>query len=361
MKRYVSPSVYLEGLNNDFESQSRESSSTINLITNMSKSLKSSMISSDIVNNYSYIGIDISKDKLDIFISEKNQYLTIKNSKSDINKFLKSSHLKNLIGDPLLVCESTGGWERILLNCSLENNIDIHIAHASKIYYFAKSKGILAKTDKLDAKIISSFAISEQLQPSIINSEIDLELKDLMMRKTQLKTNLCIEKQRQRKHLSKRVQQSITKTIKLYKNEIDLIDKEINQIFNSKESYQESKKILQSMTGIGNETSQILIILLPELGKVNKRQIAALTGVAPYNNDSGKKFGKMKIKGGRMEVRNVLYMASLSAIRYNKTMQDYFNKLVQNGKMKKVALIAVMRKMITILNSLMKQRTYCKN
>ena len=327
----------------------------------MSKSLKSREINSSMSIVYSYIGVDVSKDKLDIFIYDKDQYFTIPNNKSSINKFIKSSHLKNLDNSPMFVCESTGGWERILSMSLVTSGIDIHVAHASRIYYFAKSKGILAKTDKLDAKIISFFAVSEKLEPSVVNDELSIELKDLMMRKTQLKTNLCIEKQRQRKHLAKRVQKSIERTINLYKKEISSLDKEINAIFSKKDFYKKSKDILQSMKGVGNETAQTLIILLPELGKVNKRQIAALTGVAPYNNDSGKKIGRMKIRGGRMEVRNVLYMAALSAIRYNKIMKEYFEKLVRNGKIKKVALVAVMRKMITILNSLMKQQTFCRN
>jgi transposase len=112
------------------------------------------------------------------------------------------------------------------------------------------------------------------------------------------------------------------------------------------------------MKGVGNEVSQSLIVLLPELGKVNKRQIAALTGVAPYNNDSGKRTGRMRTMGGRVNVRNILYMACLSAIRYNKSMKEYYERLVNNGKIKKVALIAVMRKMIVVLNSMMKNQVF---
>lgn len=321
----------------------------------MSYTLKSSNIDSNNC-NYSYIGVDVAKDKLDIFISSNNQFLTIPNNKTNINKFIKS-YLVNL-DKPLVVCETTGGWERIMLLCLTKHSISSRVAHASKIYHFAKSKGILAKTDKLDAKTIASFAISENLEPINLFDETHIELKDLVMRKIQIKQSICTEKQRQRKHLSKRVQQSINKTINFLEKETQSLDKQINKIFDSQEQYLKDSKILKSMKGIGDITTQTLLVLLPELGKVNKKQIAALTGLAPYNNDSGKKNGRRRIKGGRYEVRNVLYMASLSSIRYNPVMKEYYDKLVKNGKLKKIALIAVMRKMIVILNSLMANGVY---
>jgi len=320
----------------------------------MSSSLKSSNINSE--SSHSYIGVDVAKDKLDFFIYDKNQFFTISNNKTSINQFIKS-HIKDL-DKPLIVCETTGGWERIMLVCLVENNINSHLAHASKIYYFAKSKGILAKTDKLDAKIITLFSISEKLEPSSIADEESIELKDLVMRKIQLKRTISTEKRRQRKYLSKNVQKSLDKSILFCQKEIVTLDKQINKIFDTKESYIKANKILRSMIGVGDTTAQTLIVLLPELGKVNKRQIAALAGVAPYNNDSGKRNGRMRIRGGRIEIRNALYMACLSSIRYNKVMKEYYERLVEKGKIKKIALIAVMRKMLVILNSLMANKVY---
>jgi transposase len=304
--------------------------------------------------SYSYVGVDISKDKLDFFISDDSRFITISNSKLAIEKFIKSHLLK--LDNPLVTCESTGGWERILLLHLASNNIHSHTAHATKIYHFAKSKGILAKTDKLDAKTIASFAIAEQLKPSSIHDPISLELKDLVMRKVQIKDTLCSELQRQRKHLSKAVQASIKNTVTFYRKELVKLDEKIDKIFNYSPKYIEDNNILQSMKGVGNVTSQTLIVLLPEIGKLNKRQIAALAGVAPYNNDSGRKNGIRRIKGGRMEVRNVLYMAALSSVRFNPTMKKYYKQLLERKKLKKVALVAVMRKMLVILNSLMANR-----
>lgn len=317
----------------------------------MSNSLKSSIADID----YSYIGVDISKDKLDIFIHDTNQFITISNNKTSINKFIKSCLSK--ISNPLIVCESTGGWERLMLLHLTKFNISFHVAHATKIYHYAKSKGILAKTDKLDAKTIALFAISEKLLPSNNIDEVQMELKDLVMRKIQLKTSLCSELQRRRKHLSKSVRDSIDKTVNFYKKELIKLDKEIHKIFDSSQRYTDDNKIIQSMKGVGDVTAETMIVLLPELGKVNKRQIAALVGVAPYNNDSGRKSGRRRIKGGRMEIRNVLYMAALSSIRYNETIKKYYHQLLERKKEKKIALIAVMRKMLVILNSMMANRT----
>lgn len=327
----------------------------------MSYSLKSSKANitsnsrSNSNNNCSYIGVDVAKDKLDIFISDTNQFLTIPNNKTNINKFIKS-YLSKIL-NPLIVCESTGGWERIMLLHLTKSNIAFNVAHATKIYHYAKSKGILAKTDKLDAKTIASFAISEQLPASNMVDEVQVELKDLVMRKVQLKNNLCSELQRQRKHLSKAVQNSIDRTVYFYKKELLKLDKQINKIFDSSQQYIADNRIIKSMKGVGGVTAETMIVLLPELGKVNKRQIAALVGVAPYNNDSGRKSGRRRIKGGRMEIRNVLYMAALSSIRYNPIMKKYYHQLLERQKIKKIAVIAVMRKMLVILNSMMANRT----
>lgn len=322
----------------------------------MSKSLKSSNVnSSSNHNSYNYIGVDVAKDKLDIFIYDTNKFITITNNKSAINKFIKSYLVK--LDNPLIVCESTGGWERILLFSLFSNNINTHVAHATKIYHFAKSKGILAKTDKLDAKTIASFAIAQQLEPSNANDHISLELKDLVMRKVQIKNIICCELQRNRKHLSKKVQESIKKSITFHKKQIAQLDEEIHGIFNSSHQYLEDNNILKSMKGIGDVTSQTLIVLLPEIGKLNKRKIAALAGVAPYNNDSGRKNGIRRIQGGRIEVRNALYMAALSAIRFNPVMKKYYQQLLERNKLKKIALIAVMRKMLIILNSMIANKT----
>jgi len=314
----------------------------------------SSNFNSNSNNNYSYIGVDVAKDKLDIFISDTGQFLTIPNNKTNINKFIKS-HLSK-VSTPLIVCESTGGWERIMLLHLTKSNIAFNVAHATKIYHYAKSKGILAKTDKLDAKTIASFAISEQLSTSNVVDEVQMELKDLVMRKVQLKNNMCSELQRQRKHLSKTVQNSIDRTVSFYRKELLKLDKEINKIFESSDQYIADNKIIKSMKGVGDVTAETMIVLLPELGKVNKRQIAALVGVAPYNNDSGRKSGRRRIKGGRMEIRNVLYMAALSSIRYNPLMKKYYHQLLERQKIKKIAVIAVMRKMLVILNSMMANR-----
>ena len=286
-----------------------------------------------------------------IFSSQiPTQAITVSNNKTAIDNFVNSHLIK--LTNPLIVCESTGGWERVMLVHLAKHNIATHVAHASKIHHYAKSKGILAKTDKLDSKIITAFAISEQLHPSVVFEESQIELKDLVMRQVKLKESMCAEMQR-RKHLTKRVQESIKKTIAFYQKELLKLDSEINQIFAASEKYKKDNEIIKSMKGAGAVTAQTMIVLLPELGKINKRQIAALVGVVPYNHDSGRKNGRRKISGGRAEVRNVLYMAALVATRYNPVMKKYYQQLLERKKEKKVSLVAVMRKMLVIFNSMM--------
>jgi transposase len=178
----------------EFESQSRDLFLTINsqfICPHFEKSRKSIPGINNPNNSNSYVGVDISKDKLDFFISDNSRFITISNSKIAIEKFIKSDLLK--LDNPLVTCEATGGWERILLLQLASHNIHSHTAHATKIYHFAKSKGTLAKTDKLDAKTIASFAISEQLKPSSVHSPISLELKNLVMRKVQIKDSVCAQ------------------------------------------------------------------------------------------------------------------------------------------------------------------------
>ena len=149
------------------------------------------------------------------------------------------------------------------------------------------------------------------------------------------------------------MQESIKKTFAFYLKELLKLDSEINQIFAASEKYKKDNEIIKSMKGAGAVTAQTMIVLLPELGKINKRQIAALVGVVPYNHDSGRKNGRRKISGGRAEVRNVLYMAALVATRYNPVMKKYYQQLLERKKEKKVSLVAVMRKMLVIFNSMM--------
>ena len=298
-----------------------------------------------------YIGADVAKAKIDIYDPINKQHLTILNNNKSIAEF--SNKYKNYKGEIIFICEATGGYERVFATSLTELDFTVHIAHSSKIFHFAKCKGVLAKTDKLDAKLISEFGEFANISCSNVLAKDNFELKDLMMRKVQIKEIMKTEMQRRREHLPALVQESINESIEYYKSQIKKLSKAINNILSKSEKYSAQLDLLKTMKGVGDETAQTMLILLPELGKLNKREIASLAGLAPYNNESGKGGKQRKIKGGRILVRNALYMSILSAIRFNQKIREYYLKKLDPTRTKK-AMVAAMRKMLIILNSMMK-------
>lgn len=305
-------------------------------------------------NNEFIIGIDVAKSKLDIFILPSSEHFVIDNKKSDITKFfaefLKKHELKNV---KMCVMESTGGYEKLLAKLLTKMEFPVHIAHPNQVYHFAKSRKLFAKTDKIDSRILAYFGELLDLESSSLLTEQEELLKQLASRRLQLTDTLTIEKCRLKDHLAKDTRRSIIRFIKLIKREIELIENKIKELIESNEKEKERADLLQTLKGIGKQTAHLLVALLPELGKLTRSQIALLTGLAPKNNDSGSKKGYRAIQGGRFYVRKSLYMPALCAIRYNEPLKTYYKKLVDKGKQPKVAIVAVMRKMIITLNAML--------
>lgn len=303
-----------------------------------------------------FIGIDVSKDTLDISVSCKN--ISISNNKKSIDKFIKS--LNADLDNTMVVIDLTGGYEHLAVECFYNAGFNVHRAEGRKVKAFMRSLGKYAKTDKIDAKMLALYG--EKLQENLTlfaPKERDYQkIKTLSSRLMDLKDMLQKEKNRLKAPNNDMIKKSCSRLIKLLEKEILSLEEEINLSIKSNENLSRKKEILLEQKGIGNVVSNTLLASLPELGEVNRRQITAISGLAPYANDSGKYSGYRKTKGGRKEVKKALFMAALSAIKNDKKLKVFYEKLLANGKKKMVAITAVMRKIIVIINAKIKHACY---
>lgn len=296
------------------------------------------------------IGIDVGKTFLDIYILELNRYWRTDNTRSDIRELVKM--LKRFNVDRIVV-EATGGYERKVVEALAEVELPVVVVQPMNIRQFAKAQGVLAKTDKIDARVIAQFAAIMQPEVRKISSKKVRYIRDLLARKRQLMESRTQELNRLHK-ADKLLEATHRRLIKVLDKEVEWVNtrltKEVAQVTEWEHTYQ----LLLTVPGIGAGVAHTLLGELPELGSLTNRQVGALCGLAPYNRDSGAMRGKRRIKGGRAPIRTMLYMAMLSAIQCNSVIQRFYNRLVAEGKHKKVALTACMRKMMTILNAMVR-------
>lgn len=305
--------------------------------------------------DYTTIGIDVSKATLDICFLPTGEYLHISN---DINGFKR---LKKYVGTSKvgkILMESTGSYHRSLQKFLTAAGFKVFVVNPRQIRDFAKACAVLAKTDKIDAEVIAQYGERMPLQDKIKKDLFHEDLKDLVTRRRQIVYAIVKEKNHLEKMNSKLIIKSVKVSITFLQKQLAEIDDLILNFIQSHELYQQVYNQLLSVKGLGKITATVLIAELPELGRVNKRQIAALVGVAPMNCESGTFRGQRHIRGGRMTVRNTLYMAAVASIRANDVLKDYYNRLRNNGKAPKMALTAVMRKLIIFLNSLISKEFF---
>lgn len=299
-------------------------------------------------------GIDVSKEWLDVSIEGKVS--RINQTKESIEAFIKQNRANEK--PTLAVLESTGGYEQLIANCLEGAGLLVHIAHPNRVRDYAKAKGRLAKTDKIDARILEGYG--EFIDPKIIRdlpSELQLKLNALSGRLAQLKENHHQESCRMGLVKEKEIKESHKSLIQLLVKQIEKIESQLLSLIETDECLSQKYKLLRSMKGVGPVLAITLLAELPELGRVSKKEIAALVGVAPVTKESGKCKGKAVTQYGRKAVRKVLYMGALVAARHNKRMEVFYQNLLAKGKLKKVALVAVMRKMIVILNAMVQSNT----
>ena len=308
-------------------------------------------------NENNFVGIDVAKNELVVHVLPTNQQLAVPHSVTGIKELLK---LFKEINPKQILLEATGGLERELLTNLVAHGFTSVVINPRQARDLAKGLGQLAKTDAVDARMLALFAQLQHFEARPVPSRETQEMNDLVTRKQQLIDMRTMEKNRLQQTKQKAVRKSVEKIIDALDKQLVDIETKISAMIDANPDWNEKDKILQSVPGVGPKTSQVLISALPELGTLNRQEIAALVGVAPFADDSGTKSGKRRIRGGRADVRAALYMATFSAIRHNSTLKAFFERLVADGKKYKVALVATMRKMITILNVMLKTKTYWK-
>ena len=298
------------------------------------------------------VGIDVAKDTLDIAILGEKKASQVRNDEAGITKLIKELQSLKI---EMIVVEATGGYQRAVVLGLYEAGLPVAVVNPSRVRQYARASGLLAKTDKLDAFNLAEFG--KQMKPRRFEakSEAGRYVSALLVRRRQVEEMLKAEKSRLRT-VYKEMRGSVERMIEVLKEEIKQLEKELDQFMQENEEWQTQEQILTSAKGVGRVTATTLLAELPELGKLDRKKIAALVGLAPMNADSGKKRGYRKTKGGRMEVRNVLYMSTLVATRYNPLIQAQYQQLLKRGKVKKVALTACMRKFLTILNAMMRDK-----
>jgi len=303
-------------------------------------------------NDQLFVGIDVSKSDLEVHVRPTEAHMTFANTDDGITLLIDF-----LESPSLVVIEASGGLEMALVNALASQELPVVVVNARQIRNFAKALGRMAKTDRIDAKVIALFA--EAVRPPLrpLKDEQTQRLHALNTRRSQLVA--MIRSEQNRLHSApKWTQKEIQTHLKWLKKALEKMDKEISDLIKGSPIWREKDAILQSFKGVGPVTSAILLASVPELGTIASKPLSALIGVAPLNRDSGQFRGKRAVWGGRESVRSVLYMATMAAIRFNPVISSFYTRLREAGKPHKVAITACMRKTIVTLNSMIKNQTY---
>lgn len=297
-----------------------------------------------------FVGIDVSKAWLDVALYEQEETFRATNDDAGIARLVKRMQELHPV---LIVLEPTGGFEMLVVAELTHAGLPVVVVNAKRIRDFARATGRLAKTDKLDARVLAHFAAAIKPAVRSLRSEGEEQLTALLTRRRQVLEMLTVEKNRLVTVRAK-MRSNIKAHIEWLSNSLKDLDEEIEDFIKNTPLWKEKDALLQSVPGVGPVTSATLLGMLPEIGVLNRQEIAALVGVAPINKDSGKKRGKRRVYGGRADVRSVLYMAALAAKKFNPVIKAFYERLIKQGKEKKVALTACMRKLLVILNAMMR-------
>jgi len=298
------------------------------------------------------VGVDVGKTFLDVCIHEKQLHFQEDNTAKGIQAILKRLAYYKV---ERLVVEATGRYEFALAEAAYLKELPVCIMKPLSIRRYAGAVEQLAKTDKIDAAIIAEFAAVIKPKPTPQKSKNLIAIKDLLARRRQVMEMRTQELNRV-KIMGKSLEASCKRIIKVLDKEVERLEKSLSEYVDEQSEWSEKRELLISTPGVGKTLVYTLLADLPEIGTLNNKEIGALVGVAPMNRDSGSMRGKRKIKGGRATVRTILYMATLSATQCNPVIKHFYKKLVEQGKHKKVAIVACMRKFITILNAMVRDK-----
>ena len=301
-----------------------------------------------------FIGIDVSKDRLDVCRRPEGEAFAVARDGEGL-----AALIERLQGarPELIVLEATGGFEQVVAAGLAGAGLPVEVVNPRQIRDFARALGRLAKTDRIDAAVIALFAERVRPEPRPLPNEQARELDALVTRRRQVIEMIVAEGNRARRLDIRRLKKRIDRHLGVLQKELTEIERELDDTIRKSPIWRETEDLLKSVPGIGDATARTLLAELPELGTLDRRQIAALAGLAPFNRDSGAFRGRRMIGGGRSSVRAALYMAALTAARHNPVIAAFYQRLLAAGKAKKAALIACMRKLLTILNAIVRNRT----
>ena len=296
------------------------------------------------------VGIDVGLDQLDVHIRTTGEDPAFPNTPLGIRRMVK---VLQVHAPDLVVMESTAGYERPAAYALDEAGIPVAIVNPERVRQFIASRGVKAKTDRIDAKMLAEFGAVTPLRVTILPDAAERDLRNLVGRRQQL-VKMQIGERHHLRRASEKMCAYIEETLESLSVQQRQIEMEIVEALDKNPAWREKVVLLCSVPGVGKITAATIIAQMPEIGLVNRREIAALVGVAPYNQDSGRVEGKRTIGGGRKAVRNILYMATLSAVSHNSIIRTFHDRLIAAGKPPKVALTACMRKMIVIINAMLR-------
>jgi len=300
-----------------------------------------------------FVGVDVSKKQLDVAIFPTAKSFSCPNSYAGHKKLVQ--HLRRL-KPALIVLEASGGYQSAAARALAQANLPVTVVNPRQVRDFAKATGELAKTDKIDAAVLALFAYKLRPQLRPVPDAAAQQRRDLGLRCQQLRDNLAAERVRQHQACGAH-RDSIARHIAWLEQELQQMQAQWQTSLQSDQQLCQLQKLLCTVPGVGPGVSAVLVTYLPELGQASRQQIAALAGVAPFNRDSGQHQGKRCVYGGRVQVRCALYMAVISAIRHNPLIRAFYQRLKSNGKATKLALTACMRKLLCILNAMVKNQT----
>jgi transposase len=309
-----------------------------------------------------FIGVDVSKDTLDVAIYGEAQGKRFPQTDEGLDALCAFAAAQQ---PKLIVLEATGGYEIAALAALLTRQLPAAVVNPRRVRDFARALGREAKTDRLDAAVLAEFGakMSESIRVTPLLDPDTVALRELLLRRRQLVTQLASEKTRAQQLVGprkvQRVVRSVERSIRFLEKEIDDLNDEMSGRIKDSDVWKHKDELLRTVPGVGPTTSRTVLTVLPELGTLNRKEIAALVGVAPFNDDSGapRKGKPRKIRGGRAEVRNVLYMATMAALRCNPVIRDFYDRLIAGGKKGLVALTACIRKLTVILNAMLRHDT----
>lgn len=305
-----------------------------------------------------FVGIDVSKDRLDVHVRPLGTHFSLGRDGAGLTALC--ARLATL-APSLIAVEATGGFETTTAAALAGAGLPLVVVNPAQVRAFAHALGQRAKTDPIDAAVIAHFAEATRPEIRALPDQETRLLGDLVGRRRQIVDMLGAEQQRLKHTPPRKVQKSIERLIKALRRELDDLDQTIGTAIRSSPAWREAEDLLRSVPGIGPVTTSVLLAELPELGQLGRKQIAALVGLAPFTRQSGQWRGKSLIAGGRTRVRTALYMAALVASRHNPMLKMFYERLVTAGKPKMVAIIAVARKLLTLLNAIIRDKTPWQN